>query len=63
MNLGANETPLNGVRCDVANCHYNKAGGQCTAKQVKVGPQFANSSSDTVCDTFKPANSRNNPLY
>jgi hypothetical protein len=32
-------------------------GSKCSAKQVRVGPRFANSSLDTVCDTFKPANS------
>jgi hypothetical protein len=44
------------IQCGVANCQYQN-GGKCSAKQVRVGPQYANSSADTVCDTFKPAQS------
>jgi hypothetical protein len=43
------------VQCGVSNCQYNMNGSKCSAKQVRVGPRFANSSLDTVCDTFKPA--------
>jgi hypothetical protein len=45
---------LNGVYCEVTNCVYNADKKLCTAKSIKVGPQFAASSADTVCDTFKP---------
>jgi hypothetical protein len=43
------------VQCGVSNCQYHLNGNKCSAKQVRVGPQFASSSQDTVCDTFKPA--------
>ncbi len=45
---------LRGVKCDVTNCIYNDKSEKCTANQIKVGPQYATSSDDTVCDTFKP---------
>lgn len=45
---------LNGVVCDVTNCHYHDSTNFCTAEQIKVGPQFANTSADTICATFKP---------
>lgn len=45
---------INGIRCEVENCEYNREGCYCTAEQVHVGPSCASCSSDTVCDTFKP---------
>lgn len=51
------EHALGGIRCDVSNCQYNTQGHLCTAKEIKVGPQYANSSTDTVCATFKPGQS------
>ena len=44
---------LDGVLCDVVNCVYNKDTHQCHAHAIKVGPQYATSCNDTVCDTFK----------
>ena len=41
------------IKCDVTNCVYNDNKKYCTAKQIKVGPQFASSSADTICVTFK----------
>ena len=41
------------IRCGVTNCVYNDSQKYCTARQIKVGPQFASSSADTVCVTFK----------
>lgn len=49
-----NSEKLDGVHCEVTNCVYNKNKSTCTAKKIKVGPQFAASSADTICDTFKP---------
>lgn len=46
------ETPT--VHCDVKNCAYHKDNDICTAGKIKVGPNHAISSTDTVCDTFKP---------
>ena len=58
MNVNTNK-PSGGqdqgrIKCDVTNCVYNEGQKYCTAKQIKVGPQFASSSADTICVTFKP---------
>ena len=42
------------IICDVTNCVYNNEKKLCTAQQIKVGPQYASSSADTICVTFKP---------
>ena len=42
------------IHCGVTNCVYNEDQKYCSAKQIKVGPQFASSSADTICVTFKP---------
>ncbi|MDR2909597.1 MAG: DUF1540 domain-containing protein [Oscillospiraceae bacterium] len=57
QNMQHNQThgtaqPHNSIQCEVNNCAYNDQ-KQCTAKQIKVGPQYASSSDDTVCVTFK----------
>ena len=56
MNQNMNNTvddALYGVHCDVTNCYYNEQKA-CTAEDIKVGPQYAATSADTVCATFKP---------
>ena len=45
---------LHGVKCEVTNCMYKDKKEYCTAKEIKVGPSYASSSTDTVCATFKP---------
>lgn len=45
--------PLKGVVCDAVNCQYNSGDGECRAKQISVGPIYADSCTDTVCATFK----------
>jgi hypothetical protein len=47
------DDPLYGITCDVTNCYYNEH-QTCCAEEIKVGPQYAASSSDTVCATFRP---------
>lgn len=42
-----------GVRCEVKSCTYHNSNGYCEAETIHVGPQFAVSSQDTVCATFK----------
>lgn len=58
MSIGNNpqgaKSGQNNIICDVTNCVYNDTNKKCTAKQVKVGPQYAASSADTICATFKP---------
>ena len=41
------------VRCDVVNCKHNDKQNHCTARNIRVGPRFANCCSDTICDTFE----------
>lgn len=51
---GSREEHIEGVICDVTNCRYNNLDNCCTAHEIKVGPQFASTSYDTICATFKP---------
>lgn len=44
---------ISGIHCDVENCAYHDPKAKCSADQIKVGPTFASSSTDTVCSTFK----------
>lgn len=44
----------NVIVCDVTNCVYHEEDDSCSAREVKVGPQYASSTDDTVCNTFKP---------
>lgn len=50
---------INGVACNVTNCIYHDGKTQCTAKQIHVGPTYANSSADTNCATFQPKKNTN----
>ena len=58
-----NGKSIPGIKCDVTNCHYNDMNHKCTAREVSVGPQYANSSADTICATFKPDSMPTNTLY
>lgn len=42
-----------GITCDVKNCQYHSGECNCTAEMIKVGPNFACTSAETVCATFK----------
>ena len=48
------DKPLDGVKCIVSSCSYNKDGNKCTASSILVEPKNANTSEDTDCSTFKP---------
>ncbi len=48
------EKHIKGIVCDVCNCVHHAEGNCCTASQIAVGPSYAESSSETVCATFKP---------
>jgi hypothetical protein len=50
---GKKQSDLNKIHCDVKNCHYHDKADNCMASKIDVGPNFACSSSDTVCSTFK----------
>ncbi len=45
---------IQGICCQVNNCYYNDKNHRCTAKEIKIGPQFASCTSETICSTFKP---------
>lgn len=49
----ASDDSLYGITCEVTNCVYNEH-RRCYADEIKVGPQFAASTADTLCDTFRP---------
>ncbi|MBR2460862.1 MAG: DUF1540 domain-containing protein [Clostridia bacterium] len=51
--------PIKGVICDAVNCEYNNGDGECRAKQISVGPIYANSCTDTVCATFRKREASN----
>ena len=44
----------NGIVCEVKNCVYHDCETYCTAEQIAVGPQSADTSGETLCATFKP---------
>ena len=45
---------IKGIVCNVEHCAYHKGKDECYAGSICVGPQNAESSSETVCATFKP---------
>lgn len=49
-----NEKHIEGIVCDVKNCHYHDCDTHCTAKQILVGPAHAEHGGETACVTFKP---------
>ena len=49
-----NSKCIKGINCDVSNCAYHGKENSCHADCIAVGPSYAQSSSETVCATFKP---------
>ncbi len=49
-----NKEAISGIVCSVKACAYNDKSGNCTAKQIEIGPMRATSCVETVCATFKP---------
>lgn len=45
---------IKGIHCDVASCAYHDGSNYCTAANVKIGPSYAVSSTETICATFTP---------
>ncbi len=45
---------IKGINCSVKNCAYHDGECYCNAESIHVGPTSAESSTDTVCATFKP---------
>ncbi len=48
-----NKECICGIECKVENCIHNNHSCGCTAKNIKVGPTYATTCSDTVCQSFK----------
>ena len=44
---------IKGITCDVVTCQYHTGEGHCTAGHIKVGPNQAEVSRETLCTTFK----------
>ena len=49
-----NKKAISGIVCDVCNCTYHANDNKCHEECIAVGPSYAQSSSETVCATFKP---------
>lgn len=47
------EKHIEHISCEVTNCVYNCDKKYCTASAIKVGPQFASTTSETNCGTFQ----------
>lgn len=45
---------IRALRCDVTSCSYHDGTGFCTAREVKIGPSYAVSSTETICATYRP---------
>ena len=54
MNRGCCGEHIKGIKCNVQNCYYHDCETYCTASEIAVGPHNADSSSETLCATFKP---------
>jgi hypothetical protein len=50
---GRGKQYISGIHCDVTNCAYHDPQCKCSADNISVGPDYASSSADTVCSTFK----------
>lgn len=45
---------IKGIVCNVENCVYHDCHNCCTATEIAVGPKQAETSSETLCVTFRP---------
>ena len=50
---GSPKNVIQGITCDVVTCQYHHGNGQCCAGHIKVGPNQAEVSRETLCTTFK----------
>jgi hypothetical protein len=44
---------IEGISCDVRTCAYHMGSDKCAAGHIKVGPNQAEVSRETLCTTFK----------
>lgn len=45
---------IRSLKCDVSSCAFHDGTSFCTAREVKIGPSYAVSSTETVCATYRP---------
>ena len=45
---------IKGIVCNVEHCVYHDNHNVCTAGEIAVGPAQAETSSETLCVTFRP---------
>ena len=57
MNDKKNRGNNPGVGCDVSACKYNTIDCRCSAAQISVQNENANTKSETYCSTFCPRGS------
>ncbi len=50
---GTEKDVIKGITCDVVTCEYHRGNGNCCAGHIKVGPNQAQVSRETLCTTFK----------
>ena len=50
---GNSKNVIKGITCDVVTCQYHTGEGNCAAGHIKVGPNQAEVSRETLCTTFK----------
>ena len=48
-----NKHVIEGITCEVITCKYHHGDGKCCAGHIKVGPNHAEVSRETLCATFK----------
>lgn len=44
---------LSGVSCSVSSCQFHSSASSCSAPGIKVEPEHANDTSETLCSTYK----------
>lgn len=44
---------VSGIKCEVKNCTYHDESHNCHAGSIKVGPTEAETTTDTICETFE----------
>ena len=57
MNDRKNKGNNPGVGCDVSACKYNTIDCRCSAREISVQNENANTKSETYCSTFCPRGS------
>ena len=51
---GCDGKAIKGIVCGVKSCAYHDGTSFCTANEIRIGPSYAVSSTQTVCATYRP---------